>query len=173
MVARSQYTALAKSAAASEALLAQIYHPRPQDGVVMSLAAMTGSYVSTQGAYDPYTQGYRSDRRDGHIVQRSGSSLLCRRDSDRQASAAGAYDGDGCMCGEPTSAVPLVYERMQPYVSPKIELSDQRLEQVDVRVLPDHFPFQASARSDALSWATGRCVYWEQIDAVTSPRCLQ
>jgi HlyD family secretion protein len=25
---------------------------------------------------------------------------------------------------------------MQPYVSPKIELSDQRLEQVDVRVLP-------------------------------------
>jgi HlyD family secretion protein len=32
--------------------------------------------------------------------------------------------------------LPLTYERMQPYVSPKIELSDQRLEQVDVRVLP-------------------------------------
>jgi HlyD family secretion protein len=32
--------------------------------------------------------------------------------------------------------VPLTYVRMQPVVSPKIELSDQRLEKVDVRVLP-------------------------------------
>jgi HlyD family secretion protein len=32
--------------------------------------------------------------------------------------------------------IPLTYVRMQPFVSPKIELSDQRLERVDVRVLP-------------------------------------
>ncbi len=32
--------------------------------------------------------------------------------------------------------IPLQYVRMQPLVSPKIELSDQRLERVDVRVLP-------------------------------------
>lgn len=32
--------------------------------------------------------------------------------------------------------IPLRYVRMQPIVSPKIELSDQRLERVDVRVLP-------------------------------------
>src|ERR1039458_3002370 len=32
--------------------------------------------------------------------------------------------------------IPLTYVRMQPIVSPKIELSDQRLERVDVRVLP-------------------------------------
>jgi HlyD family secretion protein len=32
--------------------------------------------------------------------------------------------------------IPLDYVRMQPFISPKIELSDQRLEQVDVRVLP-------------------------------------
>jgi HlyD family secretion protein len=31
---------------------------------------------------------------------------------------------------------PLVYVRTQPFVSPKIELSDQRQERVDVRVLP-------------------------------------
>jgi len=30
----------------------------------------------------------------------------------------------------------------QPYVSPKIELSDQRQEQVDVRVLPIIFRFE-------------------------------
>jgi HlyD family secretion protein len=32
--------------------------------------------------------------------------------------------------------VPLQFVRVQPYVSPKIELSDQRQERVDVRVLP-------------------------------------
>lgn len=37
--------------------------------------------------------------------------------------------------------VPLIFERIQPYVSPKIELSDQRQEQVDVRVLPVIFRF--------------------------------
>ncbi len=35
-----------------------------------------------------------------------------------------------------TVKLPLTYVRMQPIVSPKIELSDQRLEKVDVRVLP-------------------------------------
>ena len=37
--------------------------------------------------------------------------------------------------------VPLQYVRVQPYVSPKIELSDERLERVDVRVLPVIFRF--------------------------------
>lgn len=38
--------------------------------------------------------------------------------------------------------VPLQYVRVQPYVSPKIELSDQRTERVDVRVLPVIFRFE-------------------------------
>ena len=37
--------------------------------------------------------------------------------------------------------VPLTFMRIQPYVSPKIELSDQRQERVDVRVLPVIFRF--------------------------------
>ena len=32
--------------------------------------------------------------------------------------------------------VPLTFVRVQPFVSPKIELADQRTERVDVRVLP-------------------------------------
>jgi HlyD family secretion protein len=32
--------------------------------------------------------------------------------------------------------IPLAFVRVQPYVSPKIELSNQRQERVDVRVLP-------------------------------------
>jgi HlyD family secretion protein len=37
--------------------------------------------------------------------------------------------------------LPLRFMRVQPYVSPKIELSDQRQERVDVRVLPVIFRF--------------------------------
>ena len=32
--------------------------------------------------------------------------------------------------------VPLDYVRVQPFISPKIELSDQKTERVDLRVLP-------------------------------------
>jgi len=38
--------------------------------------------------------------------------------------------------------IPLRFARLQPYVSPKIELSDQRLERVDLRVLPVIFSFE-------------------------------
>jgi len=38
--------------------------------------------------------------------------------------------------------VPLEFVRVQPYVSPKIELTDERQEQVDVRVLPVIFRFR-------------------------------
>jgi HlyD family secretion protein len=39
----------------------------------------------------------------------------------------------------------LEFVRVQPYVSPKIELSDQRQERVDVRVLPVIFKIKQSA----------------------------
>ena len=32
--------------------------------------------------------------------------------------------------------IPLSFDRIQPFVSPKIELSDQRQERVNVRVFP-------------------------------------
>lgn len=34
------------------------------------------------------------------------------------------------------------FDRIQPYVSPKIQLSDQKTERVDVRVLPVLFRFK-------------------------------
>ena len=39
-------------------------------------------------------------------------------------------------------SIPLEYVRVQPYVSPKIQLSSQRTERVDVRVLPVLFRFK-------------------------------
>ena len=45
-------------------------------------------------------------------------------------------------------SVPLEYVRVQPYVSPKIELSNQRTERVDVRVLPVIFRFEKPKNID-------------------------
>ena len=40
--------------------------------------------------------------------------------------------------------IPLEFVRAQPYVSPKIELSNPRTERVDLRVLPVVFRFKRS-----------------------------
>lgn len=40
-----------------------------------------------------------------------------------------------------TTKVPLSFVRLQPFVSPKLQLSNQRQEKVDVRVLPVIFRF--------------------------------
>jgi len=42
--------------------------------------------------------------------------------------------------------VPLQFVRIQPYVTPKIELSDERQERVDLRVLPMIFSFRADPK---------------------------
>ena len=52
-----QYTALSKAYASSAALLAKYTIRAPADGVVRSITATVGSYVSPQGAYNSYTQG--------------------------------------------------------------------------------------------------------------------
>jgi HlyD family secretion protein len=41
-----------------------------------------------------------------------------------------------------STKIPLTFVRVQPYVSPKIQLSNQRQEKVDVRVLPVIFQFE-------------------------------
>jgi HlyD family secretion protein len=43
------------------------------------------------------------------------------------------------------TSIPLEFVRVQPYISPKIQLSNQRTERVDVRVLPIIFRFEKSA----------------------------
>jgi len=53
--------------------------------------------------------------------------------------------------------VPLEFVRVQPYVSPKIELSNERQEQVDLRVLPVIFRFEKKGRP-GLSGPVGGCL---------------
>lgn len=136
-----QYDALSKAAAASLALLAKYTIKAPSDGIVLSLQAAVGSYVSSQGAYDSYTQGLNPliimGTPNDHLQVRAYiDEILVHRLAD-----PAKMDAQMFIRGTDTH-IPLTFERIQPYVSPKIELSDQRQERVDVRVLPVIFRFE-------------------------------
>ena len=137
-----QYEALQQAYKAANALLQKFSVKAPGTGVVLAVNAAVGSYVSSQGSYDPYTElfdpsvimGPPQDHLavrcfvDEILVSQLPSSLHIRA----EMSLRGSY----------TNKVPLEFVRVQPYVSPKIELSNERQEQVDLRVLPVIFRFE-------------------------------
>ncbi|HTV95509.1 MAG TPA: biotin/lipoyl-binding protein [Steroidobacteraceae bacterium] len=138
-----QYTALLKSYAASAALLAKYTIRAPSDGVVLAVQTGVGSYVSPQGAYDTYTQGYDPlivmAAPQQHLQVRAYvDEILVHRLPDSSKMKAEMY-----IRGTDTH-LPLTFARIQPFISPKIELSDERQERVDVRVLPVIFRFENS-----------------------------
>ena len=122
-----QYTALSKAYAASAALLAKYTIRAPADGIVLSIQAGVGSYVSPQGAYDSYTQGFdpliAMGRPQNHLQVRTyvDEILIHRLPDPKKMQAEMFIRGTDIH-------VPLTFARIQPYVSPKIELSDQRQE---------------------------------------------
>jgi HlyD family secretion protein len=129
------YNALYKSYLSASALLAKYTLIAPKDGIVLAINPTVGSYVSAQGAYDTYTQGM-----DPVLVLGSPHAHLnvrCYVDEILVPRLPGpaAMKAQMSVRGS-TVKIPLEYLRMQPFVSPKIELSDQKLERVDVRVLP-------------------------------------
>jgi HlyD family secretion protein len=139
--AERTYTALQKSSEASAALLAKYTLRAPADGVVLALQSSVGSYVSQQGAYDSYTQGF------GPLVVMGlpQTRLQVRAYVDEilvhELPAPDKIKAEMFIRGT-TAHVPLTFVRIQPYISPKIELSDQRQERVDLRVLPLIFRFE-------------------------------
>jgi len=129
------YNALDKSYLSASALLAKYTLRAPRDGTVLAINPTVGSFVSTQGAYDTYTQGMDpvivlgSPR--GHLNVRCyvDEILVPRLPPPDKIKAQMSVRGANIK-------VPLHFVRVQPNISTKIELSDQRLERVDVRVLP-------------------------------------
>ncbi len=136
----NQYKALAKSYLASRSLLDKYIVRATADGVILSVNAAVGSYVSPQGAYDTYTQGMIPILVMGGEQEFLGlrcyidEILVYRLPQMTQMTAKMFIRGTDIN-------FPLEYVRVQPYVSPKIQLSNQRAERVDVRVLPVLFRF--------------------------------
>lgn len=138
---KKQYEALSKASAASSALLSKYTIKAPSDGVVFSIQATIGSYVSSQGAYNSYTQGFDPlivmGTPDDHLQVRAYVDEILVHD----LAAPDKIDAQMFIRGTETR-IPLTFSHIQPYVTPKIELSDARLERVDVRVLPVVFRFE-------------------------------
>ena len=139
-----QVAALGKAAAASAALLAKYTVRAASDGVVLSMRTSVGSYVSPQGVYDTYTLGLGPA-----AVMGTGQAFLgvrCYIDEILIPRLPTGARMRARMFVRGTSiSVPLEFVRVQPYVSPKIQLSNERYERVDLRVLPIIFRFAPPA----------------------------
>lgn len=137
----SQFLALTRAYGASSALLGKYTIRAPIDGVVLSIGTSSGSYVSPQGAYNTYTEGFgplvvMGAPQDKLQVRCYVDEILVHRLPESSRTVAQMF-----IQGTDIH-IPLTFVRVQPYVSPKIELSDQREERVDVRVLPIIFQFE-------------------------------
>lgn len=137
----SQYNALTKAFMASSSLLAKYVIKAPADGTILSINSAVGGYVSPQGTYDSYTQGF-----DPVLVMGSPQNYIgvrCYIDEILVHRLPPGSQMKAKMFVRGTNiSIPLEFVRIQPYVSPKIQLSDQRTERVDVRVLPVIFKFE-------------------------------
>jgi HlyD family secretion protein len=152
---QNTYEADEKAYRAASSLLAWYTLRAPADGRVLAIQAAVGSYVTaSQGTYDTYTQGFDPvivmGLSEDYVSARCyiDEILIHRLKVGSQMQARMFIRGTNI-------SIPLEYVRVQPYVSPKIELSDERLERVDVRVLPVIFRF---TRQKSLSIYPGQLV---------------
>ena len=140
-VAKATIEVAQKQYELAQTLLSKYTVKAPIDGSILSVNAAVGSYVSAQGAYDTYTQGFTPILVMGSSQTYIGvrcyidEVLISRLPQASQMHAQMMIRGTNII-------IPLEFVRVQPYVSPKIELSSQRTERVDVRVLPVIFRFE-------------------------------
>ncbi len=134
-VAQKQYQASLKSYQSANVLLSKYLIKANSDGTVLSINTAVGSYISSQGVYDSYTGSL-----DPPIVMgntRDYIEVRCYVDEILISKLPAISRMHARMFIRGTNInIPLEYVREQPYVTPKIELSNQRTERVDVRVLP-------------------------------------
>ena len=126
---------------AANALLQYYSVKAPVDGVVLAVNAAVGGYVSSQGNYDTYTELFAP------LVVMSGPQdymdVRCYVDEILVSRLPSKWHIQAQMQITGTDIkVPLEFVRVQPYISPKIELSNEKQEQVDLRVLPVIFRFE-------------------------------
>ena len=126
---------------AADALLHYYTVNAPVDGVVLTVNAAVGGYVSSQGNYDTYTELF-----DPLVVMSGPQDFMdvrCYVDEILVSRLPSKWHIQAQMQITGTDIkVPLEFVRVQPYISPKIELSNQKQEQVDLRVLPVIFRFE-------------------------------
>lgn len=136
-----QYQALSSAYQASQSLLGKYTITAPVEGVVLSVNTAVGCYLSPQGVYNTYTQGSSPVLVMGSSQDTLGVRCFIDEILIHRLPTPEHMEAQMSIRGTEVS-IPLKFERMQPYVSPKIQLSNQRTERVDVRVLPLVFSLQ-------------------------------
>jgi HlyD family secretion protein len=125
----------------ANALLQYYSVKAPVDGVVLAVNTAIGGYVSPQGNYDTYTELF-----DPLVVMSGPQDYMdvrCYVDEILVSRLPSKWHIQAQMQITGTDIkVLLEFVRVQPYVSPKIELSNEKQEQVDLRVLPVIFRFE-------------------------------
>jgi HlyD family secretion protein len=137
---QQQADAASKAYQAASALLERYTVRAPVDGMVLSVNSSVGGYASPQGVYNTYTQGFSpalvmgSDQGQYDVRCYIDEILISRLPPPQRIVAQMTIRGTSVK-------LPLEFVQVQPYVSPKIALSDERQERVDLRVLPVIFRF--------------------------------
>lgn len=143
-VAKANINVAQKQYMLSKALLYKYVIRAAIDSETLAINVSVGSYISSQGTYDTYTQAFTpalvmggAREPQDYLAVRCyiDEILVPRLPAMQQAHAQIFIRGTNI-------SIPLEFVRIQPYVSPKIELSNQRTERVDVRVLPVIFRFK-------------------------------
>ena len=133
---QSQYNAYLSA----NAQLAKYTIKAKSDGVVLSIMSAVGSYLSPQGVYGSYTEDMNPVLVMGSLQNQLAVRCFIDEILIPKLPSTVKMQAKMFIRGTNTS-IPLEFVRIQPYISPKIELSNQRKERVDVRVLPIIFRF--------------------------------
>ncbi|MGA3114003.1 MAG: biotin/lipoyl-binding protein [Syntrophobacteraceae bacterium] len=135
------YESLVKTYESGKALLAKYIIRAPVDGTILSINAAKGSFVSTTGIYETYSQVYAP------VIVMGGAEptyqVRCFVDEILVPRLPTLSQMNTRMYLRGTDiSIPLEFVRVAPYVIPKVELSNQRTERVDVRDLAVLFRFE-------------------------------
>lgn len=134
-VAEAQYRS-------DKALLEKYTIKAPIKGLILRIVPARGDYASPSGSYDVYTQGMlptiqMGGEQDTLQVRAFVDELLVPNLPKVTKLEASMY-----IRGLDNKNIPLEFDSIQPYTIPNIELSNQKNERVDVRVLPIIFKFK-------------------------------
>jgi HlyD family secretion protein len=135
-VAQGQYES-------DKALLDKYIIHSPIDGIVLRIVPAIGDYSAVAvGSWDTYTQAFLPPLQLGVVtpylqVRAYVDEILTPKLPEPSKLEATLF-----VRGLQNKSIPLEFSSIQPYTIPNIELSDERSERVDVRVVPIIFKFE-------------------------------
>lgn len=141
-IAKENISVAQKQYQSDKALWEKYVLRAPIDGMILRIVSATGDYVSPLGSYDTYTQGMLPTIQMGVITPDMHVRAYVDELLVPNLPPSSNLEATMFIRGLNNKKIPLTFVSLQPFTIPNIELSDQRNERVDVRVLPIIFKFK-------------------------------